>query len=421
MKQLILVSLFLLPASWLCAENPSSDWTQWRGNNRDSVAQGTWPTELSPEKLKVVWSKSFGPSYSGPIVLGDTVFTTETRNEKDEVVFALDRKTGEKKWSTEWTGAMKVPFFAAKNGSWIRATPATDGKRLYVAGMLGKLVCLDVKTGDEVWSVDFAERYGVARESFGHVCSPLIIEQDEAKDPYMYIQCNAGFLKMNRLTGEEVWRVLDSGQNMMSSGAFSSPFVATVAGKKQILVQTRTDLAGVDIESGKVLWKQPVPNFRGMNILTPTVYGDMVFTSSYNHRSFGFGISKDGNGFAVEEKWTAPSKAYMSSPVIIGDDVYMHLQSKRIASINLKTGETNWVSRTKKRFGDYWSMVSNGNQILALDSRGILYLMKANPKEFELIGEAKLDTNDSWAHLAIVDNLIYVRGLDSLVVYEWSK
>ena len=31
-------------------------------------------------------------------------------------------------------------------------------------------------------------------------------------------------------------------------------------------------LAGVDPESGDVLWSQEVPAYRGMNILTPTVY-----------------------------------------------------------------------------------------------------------------------------------------------------
>ena len=401
------------------SDEAPKNWNQWRGNNRDSVATGSWPSELNESKLKQIWSKPFGPSYSGPVVLGDMVFTTETRNKQDEVVFALDVKDGTEKWKVEWSGAMSVPFFARKNGSWIRSTPATDGERLFVAGILGRFVCIDIASGKEVWNVDFSQRYGVQHEDFGQVCSPLIIDADESKDNAVYIQCNAGFIKMNRLTGEEIWRSLNDGKGIMSSGAFSSPYVATVAGKKQILVQTRTQLAGVDIESGSVLWQQAVPNFRGMNILTPSVFGDTVFTSSYNHRSFGFDIAKSGDAFSVTEKWTAPSKAYMSSPVIVGENAYVHLQSRRIASINLSTGKTNWVS--KERFGEYWSMVANGDQILALDSKGKLCLMKANPNEFELLGEVKLETNDSWAHLAVVGNRVFVRGLKSMTVYEWKK
>ncbi|MEM9413365.1 MAG: pyrrolo-quinoline quinone, partial [Planctomycetota bacterium] len=96
-----------------------------------------------------------------------------------------------------------------------------------------------------------------------------------------------------------------------------------------------------------------------------------------------------------------------------------HLQNKRVASLNLTTGESNWTS--KKRFGSYWSMVANSDRILALDSRGSLYMMSANPEKFEILGEAKLKTDDSWAHLAVVGNRIYVRGLKSLTAYDWIQ
>ncbi len=416
----VLVSLLMLPsATQAVTRDGPSDWTQWRGPNRDSRLDAEWPATLTEANLKLLWSKPFGPSYSGPIISGDTLFVTETRDKKEEVVTALDVQSGEPKWTAQWPGSMRVPFFAARNGSWIRSTPATDGQRIYVAGMLGRLVCLDNATGKIEWEIDFSERYGTKREDFGQVCSPLIVDADVQKDNAVYIQCSAGFLKLNRLTGEEIWRTLDTGGGMMSGGAFSSPFVATVAGKKQILVQTREELAGVDMDSGKVLWRQPVPNFRGMNILTPTCYKDTVFTSSYKQRSFGYQISAGGDGFTVTESWTAPSKAYMSSPVIIGDHVFMHLESKRLACLDLVSGETKWIS--KQRFGDYWSMVATDDKILALDSKGVLYLLKANPEKLEILGQVDLATNDSWAHVAIVGDRVFVRGLNSMAVYQWQS
>lgn len=400
------------------AEEPGQDWNQWRGPNRDSKVDSKWPTSLSESNLNKVWSKPFGPSYSGPIVLKDTVFTTETKDKRSEVVTALDAVTGEKKWSAEWQGAMTVPFFASKNGSWIRSTPATDGERLYVAGIKGLMVCLDIKTGKELWKLNFSNRYKTQPESFGHVCSPLIIAEE--MDNAIYIQCAAGFLKLNRLTGEEIWRSLDDGGGMMTGGAFSSPVVATLDGQKQIVVQTRTLLAGVDLKTGKVFWKQKVPAFRGMNILTPSVLGNQVFTSSYNNKSYGYTIARKGDGFQSTEKWSSPMRAYMSSPVVVNDHAYLHLQNRQIACFDLETGENKWVSKNRKRFGDYWSMISNGKQILALDSGGVLYLMNANPDQFELVGKVKLGTDDSWAHLAVVGNKVFVRGIKSLAVYQWE-
>ena len=128
---------FLLPLLFptlLLAE--SANWPQWRGPERDGhVESKPWPTTLQGDALQQLWRVEMGPGYSGPVVVGDRVFVTETVGKKMEVVRALDRKTGKELWRHEWEGAMSVPFFAKSNGDWIRATPAYSDGRLFVAGM----------------------------------------------------------------------------------------------------------------------------------------------------------------------------------------------------------------------------------------------------------------------------------------------
>ena len=103
---------------------PAGVWRQWRGPARNGHCPGDWwPDRLTEDRVTQLWRVELGPSYSGPVVDEDTVYTTETVDKRDEVVTAYDRETGERKWRTSWAGAMKVPFFAAKNGSWIRSTP----------------------------------------------------------------------------------------------------------------------------------------------------------------------------------------------------------------------------------------------------------------------------------------------------------
>ena len=123
------------------------------------------------------------------------------------------------------------------------------------------------------------------------------------------------------------------------SGAFSSPVLATLAGRRQLVVQSRLELYGVDPEDGAVLWSQPVPNFRGMNILTPVVHGDTVFTSSYKRGSYLYRISATGAGFAVEEVWRHKSQVYMSSPIVVDGHAYLHLGSQRLTCLDLEAGE----------------------------------------------------------------------------------
>ena len=149
-----LTALICLPALSLAADR--AQWVQWRGNYRTcTVAQAAWPESLKPEHLKEAYRVPLGPSYSGPIVSENKVFITETVNKENEVTRALDRDTGKELWKVELPGAMSVPFFAASNGSWIRATPVYYGKRLFVPGMLDVLVALDAETGKEVWRADF--------------------------------------------------------------------------------------------------------------------------------------------------------------------------------------------------------------------------------------------------------------------------
>lgn len=411
----LLLSLTLCSAlgSSLLANDPVEDkssWPQWRGPTRDCKVEGTaWPAKL-PAEMIPVWRKELSDSYSGPIVSPDKVFVTETAEKKYEVVRALDRETGEEIWSVKWDGAMSVPFFAASNGSWIRSTPAWDGERLYVGGIRGVMVCLNANTGAEIWRKDFVKEFGASMEQFGFVCSPVI------KGDFLFVQCCAGLLKIEKTTGKVAWRAMSESGGMMG-GSFSSPVIATVLGKEQLVAQSRSTLAGIDMESGKILWSKPIPSFRGMNILTPTVIGDSVFTSSYKNKSWMFDVKPGGSAMSLNDKWTNNTAAYMSSPVVIDGHIYMHLQNSRFTCVDAATGETKWTSST---FGKYWSMVTQGDKILALDQRGELLLINATPEKFDLVDRKKVSKQPTWAHLAVADDMIFIRELKAQAAYRWK-
>ncbi len=393
------------------SETLSHDWPQWRGPSRDGyVPKSTkWPDRLVGEALQQTWRVPLEPSYSGPIVSGELVFVTETQKKEREVVRALDRKSGEQKWERSWEGAMSVPFFAKANGDWIRATPAYDGESLYVAGMRDLLVCLYAQSGEVRWQVDFTKTLKSPLPAFGFVSSPLV------DGDHLFVQAGASCIKLKKSTGEIVWRALQDSGGMFGS-AFSSPFLTSIAGRKQLLVQTREKLAGLDPETGKVLWSKDIPAFRGMNILTPTVSGDSIFTSAYGGKSFLFTLQSQGDTVQLQETWVNKVTGYMSSPVIIDGHVYVHLRNQRFTCIDLRSGETRW---TTTPYGKYWSLVTNGEKILALDERGELFLIRANPEKFELLDSRKISEDPTWAHLAVCKDEVFIRELNAMSVYRW--
>ena len=230
------------------------------------------------------------------------------------------------------------------------------------------------------------------------------------------MQTGGGLVKLSLSDGSLIWKGLETGEGMMSSGAFSSPVIASLDGQRQLLVQTRTELCGVDLEQGTVLWKEPIEAFRGMNILTPLAFGDRVFTSAHSGRAQLFQITRTAEDqWQVDELWSQKTQAYMSSPVLVDNSIYLHLKNQRFAALSVEDGSIRWTSSP---FGKYWSMVTNGDQILALDSSGDLRLIQSSDESFQVLDQMKV-ADDSWAHLAVQGDLVIVRDLRAIKVFRW--
>jgi outer membrane protein assembly factor BamB len=401
-------TLTILLLSTLVSAN-SADWPQWRGPNRDGSVEGKWPENL--DKLEQVWRVELQPSYSSPVVLGDRVFTTETVSKKIERVRALERSTGKVIWEKTWEGSMTVPFFAKRNGDWIRATPATDGETLFVGGMRDVLVALDVKDGAERWRVDFSAKYNKPLPAFGAVSSPLIDGNS------LYVQAGGAVCRLDKKTGEVKWRAMEDGGGMMG-GAFASPSFAKLGGKRQLLVQAREQLGGVDPETGAVLWSQPVASFRGMNILTPLAVGNVLFTSTYGGKTQGWSASETEGKWSVAQSWEHKTQGYMTTPVVVRGAAFTTLRSGRMMAIDVPTGKEGWTGG--ENVGDYMSLVTNGERILGLDTKGKLHLFDASLEKFVSRGTKKIADAETWAHVAICGDEIFVRELEALSVWRWK-
>ena len=69
--------------------------------------------------------------------------------------------------------------------------------------------------------------------------------------------------------------------------------------------------------------------------------------------------------------------------------------------------------------GKYWSMVHQGDNILALSNDGELFLVEADPDEFVLLDRRKVSRDETWAHLAVSGRSVFVRELEAIAAYRW--
>jgi outer membrane protein assembly factor BamB len=339
---------------------------------------------------------------------GQWVYTTETVDESFERVTAFDLETGELKWTSRWDGAIEVPPYALANGSWFKSTPALAENSLVVLGMRDELVCLEPATGELRWQVDLANRFTARRPPFGGVCSPLI------DGGSVYVMAGGGTVKLSLSDGSTQWRVLaDEGED---DDALSSPLIATLAGRRQLLVQTRTRLCGLDLDTGSLLWSQRIEAYRNMNILTPTVSGDRVFTAAQRGQAQCFQIRHENGAWSCQEVWSQRTQAYMSSPVSDGTTLFMHSSNERLVALDWATGEILW---TGNPLGKYQSMVRNDQVLLVLNSDGELLVVRPNREDLTILDRRKV-ADDSWAYLGVSAQGLLIRDLNALKVYRYA-
>jgi outer membrane protein assembly factor BamB len=70
---------------------------------------------------------------------------------------------------------------------------------------------LDCETGEKKWHADFKNRFDSPLPAFGFASSPLV--QGDA----IFVQAGGGFLKLNKKTGETIWRTATDGGGMFGS------------------------------------------------------------------------------------------------------------------------------------------------------------------------------------------------------------
>ena len=65
-----------------------------------------------------------------------------------------------------------------------------------------------------------------------------------------------------------------------------------------------------------------------------------------------------------------------------------------------------------------WSLVAQGDRILALDQRGQLFLIRANKEKYQQRDKRKLTDSETRAHLAVAGDQLFVRELNALSAWR---
>ena len=379
--------LGLLCALLAATTAQADDWPQWMGPARDNIWRESGLLESFPENgPRVLWRAPVAGGYAGPAVSNDRVYLVDFVLEKTtgdngsnrkalpgtERVLCLDQGTGEVIWKHEYPVTYTINYPAGP-----RCTPLVHQGIVYTLGAEGHLHALDAATGDVVWQTDLKKKYQTTAPIWGYAAHPQIVE-----DKLITLAGGEGsqVIALNRQTGEEIWRALDSPE--IGQG-YSPPSLINFGGTRQLIIAKPDALSGLNPETGEVYWSEPYEADNGTIIMTPVLVDGHLYMGSFTRRNLLVKLTTDSPG--AKTVWHDKARHGLSpintQPLVDGNVLYGVDQTGRLTAVEIPSGDRLWetvqpISERPTNNGTamlvrqgesdrYWLFTENGDLVIA--------------------------------------------------------
>jgi outer membrane protein assembly factor BamB len=404
----ILPLFALLTCTLVVGVSPSQgeDWPQFRGPNRDNKVTGfkvpaTWPKELTKK-----WSVPVGDGVSSPALVGDRIYTF-TRQGGDEVTLCINAATGEEVWkdkyaATEVKGAA-AGFKGPDKFTGPRSSPAVGDGKVCTFGVDSVLSCLDAAKGTVVWRKETK-----GRPMFYTASSPQIA----GGKCIIYIGSGGKgggkgeLAAFDLATGEEKWKWSGDGPS------YGSPVIAKIAGTEQVVVLTDTNVIGVALADGKLLWKHALSQGR-YQTATPVIDGDTVIIAGY-----AFTVTKSDDTYTAKQAWKEQAPATYNTPVLKEGVLYGMAgmgKGNKIYAQDAKTGKVFWDDGPS--VGECGAILDVGSVLIELSSDGKIHVFKPDKKEYSEVTKYTVADSGTWSMPIISGNRIFTKDREKLTLW----
>ncbi len=319
------------------------------------------------------------------------------------MVLCLDRATGKFLW--QQTAAHGPLEHINPENSYASGTPATDGKRVYVAFMVGDDIIVaahNLADGKQLWKV----RAGTHNGPWGIGSSPVLFEDKVILDGDS--KGDSFLIALSRDDGHTLWRVPRSHKGM----SFSTPLVREMAGRRQLIQCGDRCVTSFDPESGKELWTVEGPSQEFVATPFFDEKSGLLFASSSWPERHLLAIRPDGSGnvsqthIAWRDKKGAP---YIPSFLVV-DGLLLSVDSGGTAFCHdATTGKVFW----QEKFGRaHASPVLAGGLVYFINDDGQINVIKPG-KTFERVARYEMG-EQCYASPAISNGQVFLRGVEHL-------
>lgn len=371
------------------------DVPDYRGNQRDGISPG--PAIDGKAEPKLLWKHPIGGGYASFVVVAPWAVTIEQRRD-DEAIVCYDIRNGKQRWIYSYP----AHFSEVLGGEGPRATPTIAAGKVYSLGALGHLTCLDAAEGKLLWQVNVLDEDHVKNLQWGMAGSPLIVDDKVIVSPGSQQSSGEGgaLVAFDATSGKLLWK---AGEGL---GGYSSPMLATLGEKKQVLSFEGQGVAGYDIDQGKELWRYPWKSDYDVNAVQPVVVDGSHIAISSTAGCALLEVKPVDGKWSVSEVWKNRNlKADYSNPILYEGHLY-GLDLGIMTCLDVKTGKRVWKGG---RFG-HGQFLLRGDLFLVQSEQGELAMVKATPEAFEPFSQIQAIEGKTWNNPVLVGKQLLVRN-----------
>ncbi|MCM2373203.1 PQQ-binding-like beta-propeller repeat protein [Aporhodopirellula aestuarii] len=420
----------------------ADDWSGWMGDSRDGVYREEGIIDQIPDAgLTVLWRTPIAGGYAGPSVVDNRVFVFDYEKQSGEAfnspnerasvtgkerLTALDAATGQVIWQHEYECAYSISYPAGP-----RCTPTVDGDRVYSLGSEGDLHCVDVKTGEVVWSKSLKKDFGATVAIWGYASHPLV-----AGD-LLYTMVGGegqGIVAFDKLTGEVRWKALST------PPGYCAPTIIEFGGRLQLIAFNPTGVDALDPLTGESFWHVDLSPMFEMSIARPMLEGDMLYASGIRNEAVM--IKLDAQSPGASELWRGERDTAVycsnSTPMFVDGVIYgTDCNTGNMIAVDAKTSDRLWTSflptrPDEKRFVKHGTAfitrIGDTDRYLLFSEIGDLIMARLTRSGYEELGRyhAIEPTGEAfgrdvvWTHPAYANRTAYIRNDREIIAVSLS-
>ncbi|MEZ6136703.1 MAG: PQQ-binding-like beta-propeller repeat protein [Pirellulaceae bacterium] len=373
------------------------DWPWWRGPLRNGVAVGEaqLPVRFGLEE-NVLWKVPVaGRGHSSPIVVAGHVYlATADESQQTQSVLAFDLQSGQPQWQKEISRGGFPENNHAKNTE-ASATIASDGEAIFATFFHHRQIEVTALSlgGELLWQKS-VNAFNPKKFEYGYAPSPVIYKNSIIISAEW--DGDSNLIALDRRTGKQLWK-----SPRPSSISFSSPVVATVAGRTQLLISGIEKVTALNPDDGQPLWQ--VAGTTAATCGTMIWNGDTVFASGGYPKAETLAVRADGSGRVL---WRNGLKCYEQSMIIVDGFIYALTDRGVLYCWRGDDGAEMWRERLEGPVSA--SPILAGGHIYWANEAGTMYVFRPNPERFELVAQNQVG-NEAFASPAVSGNRLLLR------------